>query len=169
MRKSLLHFIFLSLQLLGVCATFPTETVTPAKQFYGPIIVAWTGITAGWRVVDASVKIGNEWHKIMGGNIEQIVEMFKKATGIEIDLTCDELSDWDASTDSGKQASVTLKQLSATDSTKMGLLTIPTAVVETTDIGFKRSGEVTTRKAHITAYNSSIGTLYTWDPAATAA
>jgi hypothetical protein len=169
MRRFIVQFIYATLQALGVCCAFPTETITPAKQFFGPIICAYTSGTLG-RVIAAKVKIGNKWHEITGGNINRIVEMFQKEERIELDLTLDEIGDIDAATIRGKQAAFTMKQQASTDPTKMDILTISKVVIEVTDIDMKSKDDISTMTVHVIGYQDNLATaLYTFDNATASA
>lgn len=149
---------------------FPTETITPAKQFFGPIIAAFTSSAIG-RVTAAKVKVAEEWLDVKGFTIQRIVETFQSGEHIELDLTLDEIADIDASTVRGKQASFTLKQISLSDATKMSILTIPKVRITVTDIDMDAMAKrVSTMTLHVVGYQDTAATaLYTFDNAAVAA
>ncbi len=174
MFKRIYDFVYqqalMVLSICGVCAVFPTETVTTAKNFHGPIILAFTSGTTG-RVISAKVKVNDEWYECKGQTIQRIMDMFQIAEGIEMDLTLDEIPDFDASTVRGKQASITLKQISSGDNTKMALLTIPKGVVKDISVDMDAMGKkVSTASMKIVAYHETAATpLYTFDAAAAAA
>jgi hypothetical protein len=170
LRALWLQFVYYTMQAIGVCAVFPTETVTVAKNFHGPIIFAFTSGTTG-RVISAKVKVNDEWYECKGQTIQRIMDMFQVAEGIELDITLDEIADYDAATVKGKQASITLKQISSGDNTKMQLLTIPKGVVKDIAVDMDAMGKkVSTMSFKVVAYHETAATpLYTFDPAAAAA
>ena len=128
------------------------EVVTTSAHGQGPVLLAYTSDTVG-RVIEFEVDLADTWLPIMGGNPEQIVEAIQtgKATG-KIRVTVDEISDWDATTVRGKQASVTLMQAKPLASTKRWKMSASTAFVNVMSFKGDRNKNTSTAVLEITPY-----------------